>query len=92
MLRIEKANQYDIDGLYLAYLLRHGITQQQIKSSIFIDTTIPSLRTRWRALRLPVSRDRAERERIKATMFQIYQSRLIAETMIHDLLNEQRSA
>ena len=87
VLRVEEENQYDIDGLYLAYLLSHEITQQQIRGSIFIDTTIPSLRTRWRALRLPVSKDRAERERIKETMLQIYQSRLSAENMIHYLLN-----
>ena len=78
-------NEYGIDGLYLAYLLRHPATRQQVRDRVFIDTSIPSLRTRWKTVRLPISKDPAERERIKAAMTEIYQSRLAAENIIGDL-------
>ena len=86
VLRVEKENRYDIDGLYLAYLLRHPVTLQQVRGRVFIDTSIPSVRTRWRTLRLPVSRDKAERERIKTAMSEVYESRIVAENIITDLV------
>lgn len=87
VMRIERENRYGIDGLYLAYLLRHPITQQQIRDRVFIDTSIPSLRTRWRTLKLPVSSDVAERERIQQAMAAVYASRTEAETIIADLVH-----
>ena len=86
VLRVKKENQYDIDGLYLAYLLRHPVTQQQVRDRVFIDTSIPSIRAKWRTLRLPVSTEKAERERIKAAMAEVYRSRVVAETIIADLV------
>ena len=82
---VDNDNVYDIDGLYLAYLLRHPITQQQVRDRVFIDTSIPSMRTRWKTLRLPVSKVQAERKRIKVSMAEIYRSRAAAESIIVDL-------
>ena len=86
VLRIEKENSWDIDGLYLAYLLRHPVTRQQVRDRVFIDTSIPSIRTRWRTLKLPVSTEKAERERIRTAMAEVYRSRVAAETIIADLV------
>ena len=86
VLRVEKKNRYDIDGPYLAYLLRHTITQQQTKSKVLIDTSIPSIRSRWKTLRLPVSRNKSERKRIRAAMSKVYSKRMSAEKIIADLV------
>ena len=88
VLRIVRENRYDIDGLYLAYLLRHDLTRRQLPSRIFINTTLPDIRNRWRTLMLPVSRDKDERERVRGIMQGIYQRRLEAENMISTLLQQ----
>ena len=78
-------NRHDIDGLYLAYLLSHDLTKRQLPSRIFINTTLPDIRDRWRSLMLPVSKSTEERERIMAMMHGIYQRRTEAEDMIGEL-------
>ena len=88
VLRVVKENKYDIDGLYLAYLLSHNITQRQLPSRIFINTTLPDIRDRWQTLRLPVSKEISERKMVKAKMERIYQRRHEAEKMIGDLKGE----
>ena len=80
--RVMKDNEYDIDGLYLAYLLRHPLTQRQLRSKIFINTTLPDIRDRWRSLRLPISRSKSHRQKLKKTMNNLYTKRSEAEAMI----------
>jgi type I restriction enzyme M protein len=89
VLRVAKKNRYDIDALYLAYLLQHPATQRQVRDRVFIDTSIPSIRARWRTLRLPVSTDPRERARIRAAMTEVYSSRARAEAIIADLNSDQ---
>ena len=86
VLRVVKENGYDIDGLYLAYLLRHELTQRQLPSKIFINTTLPDIRNRWQGLLLPVSKDEKEREKVRNIMNDIYQRRGDAEKMIEKLM------
>lgn len=86
VLRIVKENKFEIDGLYLAYLLRHEITQRQLPSRIFINTTLPDIRDRWKTLRLPVHKESREREKIKSKMESIYRRRHEAEQMIGALM------
>lgn len=88
---VRPENRYGIDGLYLAYLLRHDLTQRQLPSRIFINTTLPDIGNRWLTLMLPVSRSASERQRVTEMMRGIYQRRFEAERMIGDLMNEQAS-
>lgn len=82
---VKDENPYDIDGLYLAYLLRHDISQQQIRGRVFIDTSIPSIRTRWRTVRLPLSVNEQERKRVREAMQEFYDSRVAADNIMKDL-------
>lgn len=79
VLRVIRENEYEIDGLYLAYLLSHDLTRRQLPSRIFINTTLPDIRDRWQTLRLPVIRDPLERAKTKAKMEEIYRRRYEAE-------------
>ena len=81
----DMTNVYDIDSMYLAYLLTHPITKKQIYSKVFIDTTLPNIGNRWRDLLLPVHADRSERSRTKRNMRHIFDKRQEAEHMIGDL-------
>ena len=85
--RVLKDNEYDIDGLYLAYLLRHELTQRQFRSRIFINTTLPDIRDRWRSLRLPINNSKNVRKNIKSMMNDIYEKRAEAEQTIESVLN-----
>lgn len=83
----EADNEHGIDSLYLAYLLTHPITRQQLYSKVFIDTTLPNIGDRWVDLLLPVSREVAERDRIREQMEAIYQNRWESEQMIANLMS-----
>ena len=82
-------NAYDIDSMYLAYLLTHPITKKQVYSKVFIDTTLPNIGNRWWDLLLPVHADRSERSRVKVNMRHIFDKRQEAEHMIGDLFQAQ---
>lgn len=81
-------NRWEIDGLELAYLLRHDLTRRQFPARVFLNTTLPDIGNRWRSLLLPVARDPEERKRVRAAMDGIYQRRVEAESMIDELLPE----
>ena len=85
--RVNEDNNYDLDSLYLAYLLRHDLTKRQLPSKIFINTTLPDIRNRWRDLLLPISRYADERSRVKQEMRDIYHRRLEAEQKIRGLMD-----
>ena len=61
-------NEYEIDAPYLAYLITHKFTKQQLYSKIFVDTTLSNIGDRWRELNLPLHRDSEARDRIKEKM------------------------
>ena len=89
--RVLKENELDIDGLYLAYLLRHELTQRQFRSRIFINTTLPDIRNRWRSLRLPINKSKCHKQEIKSIMNDIYTKRAEAENLIDSVLKPTNS-
>ena len=62
------------------------MTKQQLRSKVFIDTTLPNIGDRWKDLLLPVSIDTEQRERIREQMEEIYQKRWSTERMIADVM------
>lgn len=62
---VNKDNEYGIDAFYLLYLFTHKLTQIQLFNKVLIDTTLPNIGDRWKELRLPISKDRKEIEKIK---------------------------
>ena len=79
-------NKYEIDPYYLAYLISHRLTKQQLYSKTFIDTTLPNIGNRWRELLLPMTKDKETVSKIKQTMRKIVKRRTEAERMINTLM------
>lgn len=89
VVRIKKPqNEYDIDFYYLAYLISHRLTKQQLYSKTFIDTTLPNIGNRWRELLLPMKRGKETIKKIKQSMRKIVKRRTEAEKMINDLMDD----
>ncbi|MDA8298712.1 MAG: N-6 DNA methylase [Deltaproteobacteria bacterium] len=65
---IKEENEYDIDAFYLLYLFSHTLTQKQIYNKVLIDTTLPNIADRWKELRLPIAKDKIQRESIKESI------------------------
>ena len=82
---INSQNRYEIDALYLAYLITHKLTQQQLYNKVLIDTTLPNVGDRWKELQLPLHKHREERNRIKKMMEEIIAGRKETEEKIHQL-------
>ena len=62
---VKEDNEYGVDAFYLLYLFSHAITQKQLYSKILIDTTLPNIGDRWKELKLPIAKDRAQVDSIK---------------------------
>lgn len=74
--RISKAdNEYGITAPYLVFLLSHRLVQDQLRSLIFLDTTLPNIGDRWRELRLPLFRDTGTRRDVIRRMGQIFEAK-----------------
>lgn len=82
---IKEDNKYDLDAFYLLYLFSHKLTQKQLFNKVLIDTTLPNIGDRWKELRLPISRDKEERERIKRTVQQAFEKRWEAQSELETL-------
>ena len=82
---IKESNEYNIDALYLLYLISHPITKKQLYNKVFIDTTLPNIGTRWEELLLPLK----EKERLKIIpeMEKIFKQRINSERSIQMLYN-----
>ena len=61
---IDKNNKYGLTPEYLLYLLSHKFVSIQSKNKVLIETTLPNIADRWKELRLPISKNKKERERI----------------------------
>jgi len=48
----------------LLYLLSTEIVQMQAFNKVLIETTLPNIANRWKELRLPISNDPEERQKI----------------------------
>ena len=57
---IDKNNKYGINAFYLLWLLSSEFVQKQIKSKVFIDTTLPNIGDRWREIILPIHKNRKQ--------------------------------
>ena len=82
---INSQNRYEIDALYLAYLITHKLTQQQLYNKVLIDTTLPNIGDRWKEIQLPLHKHSEERNRIKKMMEEIIAGRKETEEKIHQL-------
>jgi len=81
-------NKYDIDPYYLLYLLSHKLTQEQLPSKIFIDTTLPNIAKRYKDLYLPVDKDPKTRQHIKDRIKTVFEKREQAQQDLTDITNE----
>ena len=54
---LDNTNKYNLNPYYLMFALSHSITQKQLYSKIFIDTTLPNIGDRWKELLIPISRN-----------------------------------
>jgi len=65
LLRVNSAeNKYGLNPYYLLYLLSTEIVQMQAFNKVLIETTLPNIANRWKELRLPISNDPEERQKI----------------------------
>lgn len=85
---IKEDNEYGIDSFYLLYLFSHRLTQQQLFNKVMIDTTLPNIGNRWEELRLPISKDKKERERIKQQVRQVFEDRWKAQEKVAEIKRE----
>lgn len=89
VLRIsENQNQYDLTPHYLLYLLSHKLVSMQAFNKILIETTLPNIADRWKELRLPISKDKNERERISRQIESVIKSKWRALEKIESLKRE----
>lgn len=85
---VDEENEYGIDAFYLLYLFSHELTRKQFYNKVMIDTTLPNIGNRWKELRLPVSNDKQERERIKKKMKDAFEGRWKAQEAINSIKGE----
>ena len=85
---VNEQNKYGIDAFYLLYLFSHDLTRKQFYNKVMIDTTLPNIGNRWKELRLPVSKDEKERERIKTKMKEAFEKRWSAQEAINSIKGE----
>ncbi|MDR0639356.1 MAG: hypothetical protein LBG27_10750 [Spirochaetaceae bacterium] len=71
----DKNNKYGLTPHYLLYLLSHALTSMQSFNKVLIETTLPNIGDRWREIRLPVSKDEAERKRISERIKNVIESK-----------------
>ena len=87
-------NEFGITPFYLLYLLSQPETRAQIKTRVCIDTTLPNVGTRYLDVRLPVHRDKAERQRLTDEIGRACQMRWeaakIQERVSRSVLCEER--
>lgn len=58
--RVVEPNDYGITPFYLLALLSSQPVQDQIDPMVFLDTTMPTISTRWRELQLPIHHNSSE--------------------------------
>jgi type I restriction enzyme M protein len=85
---IDENNKYGIDAYYLLYLFSHALTQKQLYGKILIDTTLPNIGDRWKELKLPVSKDSAEGNKIKEQLKHVFEQKWEGQKGIEALANE----
>ena len=65
-------NEYFLNPGYLVYLFSHELVQQQLTNLVFLDTTLPNISERWNELQLPFFKTKAEANRVKKDMDNIF--------------------
>jgi type I restriction enzyme M protein len=85
---MNEKNKYNITPFYLLYLLSHSLTLMQSFSKVLIETTLPNIAERWQEIRLPVSKDEAERKRISGKIKMVIQNKWSAVEGIEILKKE----
>jgi type I restriction enzyme M protein len=84
----DEKNKYDITPYYLLYLLSHALTSMQSFNKVLIETTLPNIADRWQEIKLPVSKDEAERKNISGKIKSVIESKWQAIKGIEKLKEE----
>lgn len=79
---LDKDNARGITAFYLLALLSSEFVQSQIRQKVFVDTTLPNISDRWKALVLPVHTDREEVALISAQAEQVVRKKWEAQEQI----------
>lgn len=82
---VKEDNEYGIDAFYLLYLFSHELTQKQLFNKVLIDTTLPNIGDRWEELRLPVAKNKNEREEIKKKIKSAFEKRWEAQEELNTI-------
>ncbi len=89
ILRItDKENKFNLTPYYLLYLLSHPLTSMQTSNKILMETTLPNIADRWKELKLPISKDENERNKISEEVESVIQSKWDAINKIEQLKDE----
>ena len=84
-LQIFRSLSAELDPYYLLYLFNHRDVQAQIKTKVFIDTTLPTLGDRWRELELPFHTEPAVRREIASAVRNALEGRWASMSQIEAL-------
>lgn len=82
---LSKANKYGITPFYLLAMLSSPAVQEQLRSKIFVDTTLPNIGDRWKGIVLPVYEDADVMRRISNKVEQSVKRKWSAQGMIDEL-------
>jgi type I restriction enzyme M protein len=84
----DEKNKYNLTPFYLLYLLSHSLTGMQSFSKVLIETTLPNIAERWQEIKLPVSKNETERQRISNKIKAVIQNKWDAIKGIESLKEE----
>jgi len=82
---VKEHNEYDLTPYYLIYLFSHELTQKQLYSLTFIDTTLPNLGRRWSELYLPIAKDKKQRQLVSDKIKSVFDKKFKALAEIQEL-------
>ena len=83
--RITPENDLGLTPYYLLALLASGPVQKQLEHLIFVDTTLPTIRDRWKELRLPVHKDRQKMLQLSSQVESVFAEKWAAQGKIREL-------
>ncbi|MFH0832072.1 MAG: N-6 DNA methylase [archaeon] len=85
---INENNEYGIDAYYLLYLFSHKLTKKQFYNKVMIDTTLPNIGDRWKELRLPITKDKKIRDKIRKEIKEAFDKRWKAQEEFNKIRKE----
>ena len=90
ILRVVAGNAEKLSPYYLLYLLSSQAVAQQTKARVFLDTTLPNIAERYLDIKLPWSKNSADRDVIAKRVESALKEKWAAMENIRNLLSEIR--